>query len=214
VTTAINRPLAFSAKCSYPKSYRRGACPLRKPKKPQEPCIGPVTPGCLVAFATPDQIEGEIMVTKIYIDTSIVGGYFDDEFSTETKALFERLKNKELVFIISSVLLQELQKAPQDVRTLLENYDKSCFEYVELSSEAIDLADKYISEKVVGKTSIDDCRHIAIATIYKADVLASWNFKHIVNLERIKGYNGVNLKYGYSGIEIRNPRELLKYDSE
>jgi predicted nucleic acid-binding protein len=152
------------------------------------------------------------MVTKIYIDTSIVGGYFDEEFSVETKALFERLENKEVVFVISSVLMQELQKAPKDVQILLEKYDESCFEYVELTGEAIELADKYIAEKVVGKTSIDDCRHIAIATIYKADVLASWNFKHIVNLERIKGYNGVNLKYGYSVIEIRNPKELLKYD--
>jgi predicted nucleic acid-binding protein len=154
------------------------------------------------------------MVTKIYIDTSIVGGYFDDEFSVETKALFERLENNEIIFIISSVLMQELQKAPKNVRSLLDKYDKSSFEYVELTKEAIELADAYISEKVVGKTSIDDCRHIAIATIYKADVLASWNFKHIVNLERIKGYNGVNLKCGYSVIEIRNPKELLKYDSE
>jgi predicted nucleic acid-binding protein len=154
------------------------------------------------------------MVTKVYIDTSIVGGYFDDEFSVETKALFERLKNKELVFVISSVLMKELQKAPKNVQTLLDSYDKSFFEYVELTKEAVELANTYINEKVVGKTSIDDCRHIAIATIYKADVLASWNFKHIVNLERIKGYNGVNLKCGYSVIEIRNPRELLKYDSE
>jgi predicted nucleic acid-binding protein len=154
------------------------------------------------------------MVTKIYIDTSIVGGYFDDEFSVETKALFERLENKEVIFVISSVLLQELQRAPKNVQTLLDNYDKSCFEYVELTGEAIELADKYIAEKVIGKTSIDDCRHIALATIYKADVLASWNFKHIVNLERIKGYNGVNLKYGYSVIEIRNPKELLRYDNK
>jgi len=154
------------------------------------------------------------MVSKVYIDTSIVGGYFDDEFSSDTQALFERLKNKEIIFIISSVLQQELQKAPNNVRELLGNYDKGCFEYVELTKEAIELADRYIEEKVIGKTSLDDCRHIALATILKADALASWNFKHIVNLDRIKGYNGVNLKYGYSVVEIRTPKELLKYDKE
>jgi hypothetical protein len=53
-----------------------------------------------------------------------------------------------------------------------------------------------------------------LASIYKADVLASWNFKHIVNLNRIKGYNGVNLKYGYPVVEIRSPKELLDYDKE
>jgi hypothetical protein len=94
----------------------------------------------------------------------------------------------------------------------MNKYTHDYFEYVEVTSEALELADKYVEEKVVGKTSIDDCRHIAIATINKVDVLASWNFKHIVNLDKIKGYNGVNLKNGYTTIEIRNPRELLKYD--
>jgi len=154
------------------------------------------------------------MVSRVYIDTSIVGGFFDDEFSVDTKALFMRLKNREIVFIISSVLQQELQKAPDNVRKLLAQYDSACFEYVELTEEAILLADSYIAEKVIGKTGIDDCRHIALATIHKADVLASWNFKHIVNLDRIKGYNGVNLKHGYSVVEIRSPKELLKYDKE
>ena len=77
----------------------------------------------------------------------------------------------------------------------------SYFEYADLTKEAIELANRYIAEKVVGKTSVNDCRHIAIATLNKADILASWNFRHIVNLERIKGYNGVNLKCGYSIIE-------------
>jgi len=152
------------------------------------------------------------MIKKVYIDTSIVGGYFDDEFSIDTQALFKRLENKEIIFMISSVLQQELQKAPNNVRELLDKYNTDCFEYIELTKEAIDLADKYIDEKVVGKTSADDCRHIALATINKADVLVSWNFKHIVNLDRIKGYNGVNLKYGYSVMEIRTPKELLNYD--
>ena len=154
------------------------------------------------------------MITRIYIDTSIVGGFFDEEFSADTQALFKRLENKEIIFIISSVLQQELQKAPENVKQLLNKYEESYFEYIELTEEAIELADKYIEENVVGKTSADDCRHIALATIYKADALVSWNFKHIVNLERIKGYNGVNLKNGYSIVEIRSPKELLKHDKE
>jgi hypothetical protein len=78
--------------------------------------------------------------------------------------------------------------------------------------DAIKLADTYISEKVVGKTSLEDCRHIALATIYRVDVLASWNFKHIVNLDRIKGYNSVNYRLGYPMIEIRSPKDLLHYE--
>ena len=147
---------------------------------------------------------------RIYIDTSIVGGFFDTEFEKETKLLFERLKRKEIIFVVSTVLSKELYDAPEHVRNLLQKYDKSCFEEVQMTTEAEQLAKRYIAEKVVGKTSFEDCCHIALATIHKVDVLASWNFKHIVNLERIKGYNGVNLKMGYSVIEIRNPKDLVK----
>jgi len=151
---------------------------------------------------------------RIYIDTSIVGGFFDAEFEEDTKLLFQRLENREVTFVISDVLTGELQNAPERVRNLLANYDDKCFEKVPLTVEARELADAYIAENVVGRTSLDDCRHIALATIHKVDVLASWNFKHIVNLTRIKGYNGVNLKNDYTTIEIRNPKELIDYGKD
>jgi len=146
---------------------------------------------------------------RIYIDTSIVGGFFDKEFEKETKLLFQRLENKEIIFITSDVLFDELEDAPPKVKSLLDNYDESYLEKIVITDEAKELANKYIAENVVGKTSLDDCRHIALATINNADVLASWNFKHIVNLARIKGYNAVNLKNGYKTLEIRNPKDLV-----
>jgi hypothetical protein len=154
-----------------------------------------------------------VVVTRIYIDTSIVGEFFDKEFAAETQALFKRLEKGEIVFVLSDVLKKELLNAPPQVRDLLQTYDSGFFEHVELTPEAESLANCYIEEKVVGITSQDDCRHIALATINKVDVLASWNFKHIVNLNRIRGYNGVNMKRGYMTIEIRNPKELIDYDN-
>lgn len=154
------------------------------------------------------------MKQRVYIDTSVVGGYFDEEFKEATIMLFERLDNKEIIFVVSDLLDLELIKAPQQVREHLLKYSADKFQRVELTEEAIKLADTYISEKVVGKTSLEDCRHIAMATIHKVDVLASWNFKHIVNLDRIKGYNSVNLRLGYSMIEIRSPKDLVNYGNE
>ncbi len=108
----------------------------------------------------------------------------------------------------------ELLNAPLQVKEHLLQFSADKFERVELTEEAVLLADKYIEEKVVGKTSLEDCRHIALATVNKVDVLASWNFKHIVNLDRIKGYNSVNLRLGYSIIEIRSPKDLVKYEDD
>lgn len=154
------------------------------------------------------------MIQRIYIDTSVVGGFFDEEFKEATNMLFKRLENREVKFVVSDLLDLELINAPTHVKELLFKYSTDFFERVELTSEAVKLADTYIEEKVVGKTSIEDCRHIAMATIYKVDVLASWNFKHIVNLDRIKGYNSVNLRLGYTMIEIRSPKDLVKYGDE
>lgn len=154
------------------------------------------------------------MKQRIYIDTSVVGGFFDEEFKEATIKLFDRLDNNEIFFVVSDLLDLELLNAPQQVRELLHNYPSDKFQRVELTEEAIKLADTYISEKVVGKTSLEDCRHIALATINKVDVLASWNFKHIVNLDRIKGYNSVNMRNGYSIIEIRSPKDLVNYGND
>lgn len=154
------------------------------------------------------------MKQRIYIDTSVVGGYFDEEFKEATIKLFERLDNDEIIFVVSDLLDLELLNAPPHVKEHLLQYSPNKFERVELTQDAIQLADTYIAEKVVGKTSLEDCRHIALATINKVDVLASWNFKHIVNLDRIKGYNSVNLRLGYSIIEIRCPKDLVKYGDD
>ncbi|MCU0420555.1 MAG: hypothetical protein MUC38_12960 [Cyclobacteriaceae bacterium] len=87
-------------------------------------------------------------------------------------------------------------------------------EFIELTHEAVDLATEYITEKVVGPTSYADCLHIALATINRADFLVSWNFKHIVNIERIRGYNSINIRDGYKPLEIRTPREFEKYEND
>ena len=152
------------------------------------------------------------MKQRIYIDTSVIGGYFDEEFKDATRELFKRFENNEITFVVSDLLDLELIGAPKNVRELLYKFSADKFERVELTDEAVILADTYIAEKVVGKTSLEDCRHIAIATIHKVDVLASWNFKHIVNLDRIKGYNSVNYRLGYPMIEIRSPKDLIHYE--
>jgi len=152
------------------------------------------------------------MKQRIYIDTSVIGGYFDEEFKDATRELFKRFENNEITFVVSDLLDLELIGAPKNVRELPYKFSADKFERVELTDKAVILANTYITEKVVGKTSLEDCRHIAIATINKVDVLASWNFKHIVNLDRIKGYNSVNYRLGYPMLEIRSPKDLIHYE--
>ncbi len=149
------------------------------------------------------------MKPRLYFDTSVFGGVFDEEFEEISLLLFEKVKLGEIVCVYSDLSVAELKNAPEKVRVFFQSLPPEKMELVSVTEEAFLLADMYIQEKVVGKTSLDDCRHIAIATIHKADYLVSWNFKHIVNVFRIRGYNAVNLKHGYAQLDIRSPREIV-----
>ncbi|HRN48568.1 MAG TPA: hypothetical protein PK110_02825 [Niabella sp.] len=149
---------------------------------------------------------------RIYIDTSVFGGYFESEFELWTKVLFDNILKGKFKVLISRLTDIELENAPQQVRDLATSLPTDNVEWLDITTQAVQLADKYIDEKVVGQTSHSDCIHIAIATLNYADVLVSWNFKHIVNHLRIRGYNAVNFKYGHKILDIRSPREILEYE--
>ena len=148
---------------------------------------------------------------RIYFDTSVFGGYFDKEFEEFTKPLFERINNGEFIVLLSAVLQRELEPAPDKIVNLITELKSDYTEFLDEDDDAVDLATEYITEKVVGQTSYADCLHIALATINRADLLVSWNFRHIVNIERIRGYNSINIKNGYKQLEIRSPRDLMNY---
>lgn len=103
-------------------------------------------------------------------------------------------------------------KAPEKVKRYFNTLPIENTERVSVNQEIIHLATKYVEEKVVDQTSFDDCLHIATATLNKADILVSWNFKHIINVYRIRGYNSINLRMNYLSLEIRSPKEILEYE--
>ena len=130
-----------------------------------------------------------------------------------TKQLFERVKLGQVICVYSDLTESELVNAPEKVREYFKNLSDENLERVLVNDEIIELALKYIEEKVVGETSFDDCLHIAAATINKVDLLVSWNFKHIVNVYRIRGYNSINLRLNYTSLEIRSPKEIIQYEN-
>lgn len=149
------------------------------------------------------------MKFRIYTDTSVLGGCADEEFAEHSVQLMEGFVRGERILVLSSLTLQELAAAPAEVRTRLASVPDAHIETLQLDTEAMELADAYIATGVLTGTMRADAQHIAIATVARVDVLVSWNFKHIVNLQRIHGYNSVNLRQGYPMIEIRTPREVL-----
>jgi len=152
------------------------------------------------------------MKQRVYIDTSVIGGCFDQEFEEWSNKLFDDFKSGEKIAVISDITLDELTDAPERVQDNFKTIPDENVEIIIADNESQILADLYINERVVTKKNYEDALHIAISTINQVNVLASWNFKHIVNLDKIRLYNAVNLKNGYNILEIRTPREIIKFN--
>jgi predicted nucleic acid-binding protein len=148
------------------------------------------------------------------VDTSVVGGCLDEEFSTASTRIFDRCRRSDVVLVISDGTLAELAAAPPEVRKVLDDLPEEHVEFVYQDSESETLAEAYVRQEVVSRRMIADALHIAVATVAKVDVLISWNFRHIVNLDRIRGFNAVNLRMGYPLLEIRSPLEVLRDEDE
>jgi predicted nucleic acid-binding protein len=150
------------------------------------------------------------MKQRVYIDTSVIGGCFDQEFEEWSNRLIYEFQSGQKIAVISDITYREIDLAPEKVQKIISTIPSDFIEEILIDTETEELAQSYIKAGAVSQKFYEDALHIAIATIIKADILVSWNFKHIVNIDRIRKYNSVNLMNGYSTIEIRTPREILK----
>lgn len=150
------------------------------------------------------------MKQRLYIDTSVIGGCLDLEFSQWSSQLFELFRHGKKIAVVSDVTLAELEFAPDAVREIIELLPAESKESILKDKLCEKLAELYVNDGAITRRFYEDALHIALATIHQVDVLVSWNFKHIVNLDRIRKYNSVNLKHGYRLLEIRTPREVLE----
>ena len=149
---------------------------------------------------------------RVYTDASVIGGCEDPEFSAASLGLWRMFTAGIHTLVLSVHTLRELQGAPESVRRHITEVPESFRLVVPDSQEAFILADAYLARGIVGPGSHADALHIALATTARVDVLVSWNFRHIVNLNRIRLFNAVNVEMGYGTLEIRTPAEVLVYE--
>lgn len=151
---------------------------------------------------------------RIYVDTSVIGGCLDREFESPSRRLFRAFMAGRHVLVLSEVTAQELALAPEAVQEVVRQVPDAHKENHLLGSEARHLSELYLGAGVLPRRMWSDAQHIAVATLADVDVLVSWNFKHVVNLRRIRGYNAVNAGMGYRQLEIRTPVEVLGDEDE
>lgn len=151
---------------------------------------------------------------RVYVDTSVVGGYFDAEFKEWSVALINDFRRGRYRAVVSNVVAKEISAAPEFVRSLYAEMLSWPVEIVDVDAETLSLVTEYQGRGVLSSRYYEDMLHIALATIAEVDVLVSWNFKHIVRLDKIRAFNAVNLEQGYKSLTIYSPREVMSHEQE
>jgi predicted nucleic acid-binding protein len=145
---------------------------------------------------------------RIYVDTSVLGGCFDAEFEPWSKGLLEDFRIGHFLPVLSEVTAAEVIRAPEQVRDVYAELLNMGGEVLTLNPEVLNLRTSYLEKAVLGKRFENDLLHIALATVAEVDVLVSWNFRHIVRLDKIRLFNAINLELGYKALTIYSPREV------
>ncbi len=153
-------------------------------------------------------------LTRVYIDTSVIGGCCDPEFEEWSNRLLDDCRVGTLYPVVSSLTEAELMGAPIEVVQIYQELQHIGLTVIEVSSEALELADTYITRGILTPKYGNDALHIALATVENVDVLVSWNFRHVVRVDQIRRFNAVNLELGYRSVDIRSPREVVSYGGE
>jgi DNA polymerase III delta prime subunit len=150
---------------------------------------------------------------KVYLDTSVISHLDAEDVPdkmNDTVLFWEELKKTRYRAVISNVTVMEITKCPEPKRTMLfKKLSEIDYEIVEDSEETLSLADNYLRYGVLKNKSMDDLRHISVASVMDCKYIASWNFKHFVNVETTAKVQSVNKLYGYNDIIIVPPSMLL-----
>ena len=148
---------------------------------------------------------------RIYVDTSVIGGCHDEEFEPWSRGLMDDFRGGVFRPVVSKIVTLEIEEAPAPVQQTYAELLRLDPDVLEVSNEEAMLAGQYLERGILSENYYDDAQHIALATVANVDVLASWNFRHIVHFDKIRRFNAVNLEQGYKSIDIRSPREITHH---
>ena len=149
------------------------------------------------------------MARRIYLDTNVIAGCVDETYAMWSNRLMDEIRHGWWFAVVSDITELELKLTPAAEREVFGRLPRRAIEKVRFDPEAEALASRYVFEEAASEKYNVDARHVAIATVSRVDVFVSWNFRRIVNLDRIRAFNAVNLLAGYPMLEIRSPQEVF-----
>lgn len=157
---------------------------------------------------------------RIYLDTSVINFLFADDapdFMRITREFFERYAQRYELFV-SDVVLMEVSRDPDERhRALLMDALHGMPVTMLTAADNLfirRLADRYMAQGVIPANKEADALHVACASLHGMDILLSWNFKHLANVNKEAKIAEVNRKLGHAGtLRLLSPLEV-EYEEE
>jgi rRNA-processing protein FCF1 len=153
---------------------------------------------------------------KLYLDTSVLNFlYAEDvpEFKKITEEFFENyVKKGKYIVYISDVVIKEIEKTKNESKkiNLLGLIKEYSLQILTLNRDSNTLANVYIKEKIIPARKIEDAQRVAISTCNQIDILVSWNFKHLANIQKQIAVKIINEQEGYFyPLLLTNPMEVI-----
>jgi len=144
---------------------------------------------------------------RAYPDTSVFGGAFDAAFATLSAGFWRALTQGRFDVLLSDLTIEEQRSAGRPSARPGGAQPECGLAFLRIVVE--ELADVYLGRGVLPASMANDAAHVAVATVGGADILTSWNFKHLVNVRRIRLFQAVNIEMGFPTLDIRNPAEVV-----
>jgi hypothetical protein len=78
------------------------------------------------------------------------------------------------------------------------------------NNEIAFLAEEYMEKEIIPRKKVSDAFHVAYSTVFEMDILLSWNFKHLANINKEQKILIVNKTNGYNyPFRMANPMEVF-----
>lgn len=177
------------------------------PARATEPAQSPLRRGS--PFRDGRAREPEPRARRVYVDTSVFQGCESKMFRATSLRLFERFRDGDISLVLSALVARELDSASEAVRAVLGPLPPEHVEFLEPSADTEALADRYIDAGAVDTEMRPVAQHVAFATLARVDVLASWDYKHLLNFRRSRKWNVVNRELGHPHLPIHEVPAVL-----
>jgi hypothetical protein len=149
--------------------------------------------------------------SRIYVETSVLGGCFDPEFRYWTHGLIEDFRKGTFQPVMSDIVASEVLELHESIRGIHRELLALGAQEVGVTLAALDLRRAYQERVTLAPNFQNDLLHLAVASLADVDVTVSWGLPRVISLDQLIALNTINQELGHRPVALSLPREVTRH---